>query len=385
MKILSTMKWFFSLLILTSSSLSGATPDKKMSEVSRVIEERFSVKPTDNFELINKYGDVIINTWDVDSVKINVEILAFGKDYSDARKTLERVFIDLDQTGSYLVAETTFDRSSSLFQEFFNTLSDDSRAMMSKGKIEVNYTVFMPSTLSLTLENKFGDVFLMELNGKAQISVLHGNLRTNNINSNSIIDAGFGDVRIKYLKSGRITLRAAEGDIQQVGIVELRSTGSDIDVRKAERIRMDSRSDRSIKIHQIEHLSGKGMFSKLTIEELGNTIDLTMDYGELMVRNVPFNFSEINITSRFSDIYLALNPLSYLNVEIEAREDKLMIPMAFDRLERYYIDEKRKEVRLTGNVGAPNNFSANLTVRSKNADVTIHFVDDANDGQSATK
>ena len=368
------MKSLFKIALILLPGLVYAG-DPNDDQVSRTVTRSYSMTNEGNLELINKYGQVVITQWDKDSVSFNIEIIGYGKTRSDARKTLERVDIDFDKTSQYLTVETVFDRASNFVVEVWKNFSDESRAILSKSKIEINYEIFVPAGMDITLDNRYGDVFLNEMDGKLNLEIMHGNLRANNINSNSTVQVGFGDVRIKYLKSGRLDLKAADGNIVKVGNIDINSGSSELVIREADRVRIDSRSDKRIRLNDVKSLSGKGLFSNISVGTLRNSLEMDMSYGDIRAENILFNFSRIDIDSKSTDMDLHLNSKSYITVEIEGNEQDMFLPMVFNNLDRKQTDSKKKLVLLSGKVGSRNNYPAILNIYAQGGDVNISYED----------
>ena len=59
---------------------------------------------------------MIIHTWDKDSVLIDVEITAYGKNDEALSKTMARVDVEIKNFGDLLNIETILDRNSSLIK-----------------------------------------------------------------------------------------------------------------------------------------------------------------------------------------------------------------------------------------------------------------------------
>ena len=362
------MKSVFRLLFICLPILAvGKPPD---SQVSKNISRSFAMTAGGNLEINNKYGQVVISAWDEDSVSFSVDITAFGKSRSDARKILDRVEVDFDKTSQFLTAETVFDRNSSFFVEIWKSFTDEARSLLSKSKIEINYEVKIPRGMAINLENRYGDVYLSEMDGRMNLTVMHGNLRSNNLNANANIEVAFGDVRIKYMNSGRLVLKAADGDIIKVGNVTLSSSSSDLTIREAERLRLDSRSDKRLKFDKVTSLSGKGLFSNIIVGELTGSMELDLSYGEIEARRVAFNFSTIDIIAKAADIDLVLSPRSYITADIEGKEESMYLPLEFENLDKSYTDSK-KIVKVRGKVGKANNYPAILSIQSTGGDITI--------------
>lgn len=369
------MKSVFRILLLSIPLVAFGRAQEQ--QVSKEIEQSFAMTNSGQLEIINKYGQVVVSQWDKDSVSFKIVITAFGKSRSEARKTLERVEIDFDETNQFLIAETIFDRSSNFFVEVWKSFSDESRALLSKSKIEINYEVFVPSGIAITLDNKYGDAYLHEMDGKLDLQIMHGNLRANNMNSNSRIQVGFGDVSIKYLRSGKLNLKASDASIMKAGNIDINSSSSELVIHEADRVRLDSRSDKRLKFDEIKSLSGKGLFSNIIVGELSGSLEMEMNYGDLRANDIAFNFSRIDIDAKSTDIELSLSKNSFMTVSIEGKEEEMFLPMIFGNLERTQTDSKKKLIRLRGKVGNENNYPAILNINSQGGDIAIRYEADA--------
>ena len=373
----------FSLgLLLAIGSFGRTGGEKDDANASRTLSESFSVIQGSNLEVINKYGQVVINTWDNDSIRLEIEITAFGKSMIDARKTLDRVDVDFRQSGNYLTVESTFDKNTNYIKEFWKVIEDESRALFSKSKIEINYKIFVPKRVNITLDNRFGDVYLQDFDGTARITVNHGNLRANNFTSNAIIEVGFGDMEAKSIKTGKLTVKAGKANIDKIGVATINSSSSEITIGEASRVRIDSRNDKLIRFESVENLSGKGLFSNFHIYSLKRSLEATMNYGDIRVDNIAFSFSNIDLDITSTDLDLNISAKAFMTVNIEAKEESLFLPTGFLELEKEMLDLKKKEVKLYGKVGAANNYPANLSIKAKGGDVKVSLM---NEQQSANK
>ncbi|MEO1052033.1 MAG: hypothetical protein AAFX87_15480 [Bacteroidota bacterium] len=361
-------------LVLVGSVATAKPGNDEDTKLTKTITKGFVLPKNGSVELKNKYGQIVVNNSEDDSVRVSILVTAFGKDYSSANKILSRVDFDFDQTNQYITIETLLDRKSGFIKEVWNNIGDASKALLSKNKLEVDYEIYIPKWAQLNLENKFGDVYLHERDGPCEITVSHGNLRANAFNARANIEASFGDVKIKYLKSGNLTLKAAEADIQKIGEVDMKSSSSEIRVKEAIELKVDSRSDKLLRIGKINRLSGKGLFSKITVERLDRSIDMDMNYGEIESSEVVFNFSRIDISGRSTDIQLYFEDQSYVELDIEAKQEDLSLPVERSDVNTSYLDDKGKYVKVTGNIGTKNNYPGRVTIKAQGGDVDINFL-----------
>ncbi|MBL6446120.1 DUF4097 family beta strand repeat protein [Fulvivirga sp. 29W222] len=367
------VRLIFSAVLCACFLQAAAKPgDNDDTKLTKTIERDFSMSENGYLELINKYGQVVINTWSKDSVNVKVKITAYGKDYDDAEKMLERVDIDFRSTSPYLTIETILDRKSGFFKELWNNISDYSKTLLSKNKIEIDYEINMPETMVLDIENKFGDIYMHEVSGKCRINLMHGNLRANKFNAASNIEVGYGDVRIKQLNEGVLVLKGVEADIIKLGNVNIKSSSSEVTIKEANKISLDSRGDQRFNIDKVSILEGKATFSKIELQEMEKTLKLDMNYGELRVKSIPFSFNKIDLSGKYTDITLGFMPNSYLLVDISAKDESLFLPHENVKLDKVYTDDKQRYVRVKGRIGAKSNYPGNVYINTSGGDVTIN-------------
>ncbi|UII28014.1 hypothetical protein LVD15_06205 [Fulvivirga maritima] len=368
---MKTLIFKYLLCFLSMTVLVAKAEEKEDAKSTRLIEKSFLVDKSGFLEVMNKYGQVAVHTWNKDSIKVKVEIVGYGKDEDDAEKLTDRVDIDFNKTGQYLIIETILDRKSGFFKELWNNINDYSKTLLSKNKIEINYEIYMPRNHNLELDNKFGDVYLHELFGECEVRVTHGNLRANKLNSTSKIDVGYGDIRIKELSDGELVLKSVEGEVLKMGKVNIRSVSSDLRIVEANDITLDSKSDRKLVFEKLNYIKGNTTFSELEIEELNKSVDMDMSYGSVSFKSIPFSFNKIDIRSKYTDVFFDFYPNSYLKVDITAREESLRLPFENVKTKKEYLDDKQKDVRVTGEIGAKTNYPGYVNINANGGDISL--------------
>jgi len=323
-------------------------------------------------EIVNKYGDVNVVEWDNDSVRFDVTIEAYGKSESSARKIMNRIDFDFKHVGQYVSAETILDRKSGFFEEIWNSIDDYSKKLLSSNKLTINYEVSVPKGAGIDVENKFGEVYLADLSGRIDIKMSHGELKTGILNGESKLDLSFVNALIKEVKNGEVKLNASELEIELAHLLELQSNSSEINIEQANRLRIDSRGDRKMEIHEVGILRGKSSFTRIEVDELVEEVDLNMSFGDIRIRNVKSNFSQLIIDGKSADIRVSFDPKAYFNLDLFAKEEKLTME---------YIDEKSVEtshpedkfVLIRGLVGSEKPYPGVVKINAQNGEVRIEI------------
>lgn len=344
------------------------------TKLSKSINKNFEVSDRLNLEIINKYGNVIVDTWPKDEVSLKIEILAYGKDENSAEKLMDRVEFDFKQSNDYLEIESVFDRKKSFFKDLLNTVGDYSASLLSKHKLQVNYELTIPeSTASITIDNRFGDIHIGDVLGRLNITLAHGNFRANKIEDFSKLTVNYGKAKIKEVNEIRISLKGAELELEKGGNLKLFSSSSSVNIETITVLDIESTNDK-IEINELADISGQADFSEITIFHLNERCRLTQSYGELTIKQVLDGFTSLRLNGKSTDYKLIFSMNSNFETSIYARNDKLLIAEFPGKREKRFMDDKSKFVRITGSFGAGKNGSK-LTIDAQNGEVNIDFKD----------
>ncbi len=340
------------------------------STQSKTITESYVVGDNANIEIKNKYGQIIVNTWEKNEVKVEVIVTAYGKNRSSGEKILSRVDFDFNQVNNYVILESVLDRKSGFFKDLLNNIGDYSKTLLSKNKLDIDYELYIPETASIKIENKFGDVFLADVKNNCEVKVSNGNIKAQQLEGEATISLSFGNAYVKSLDEGSIELKVADIEIDEANNININSSSSEIVIHKATRVRLNSRNDK-LKISKIDHLAGKSSFSKIEVNKLLQLTEMDMSYGFLSVSEVDDNFSKIHLTGKSTDFNLSFDQRSYFNARLLAKEDKLVIPRKIADVE---IDSDDEFVSVKGTIGNKNNKPASVNIDAQKGDLKVFFV-----------
>jgi len=368
------MDRLFKMVALAASvMLGGQVLAQDGTNMTKKINKQYKVAADVTVDISNKYGRVAVKSWEKDSVMINIEITAYSKDTRTAQRLMERVEIDLNNMGSFVTAETVLDRGSSSFKELMNTVGDYSKTVLSANKVTVDYEVTLPVAASLYLDNKFGDVFIADHNGPVRLTLAHGDFKANELKGKSTLDLSFGKSNVKRVADVELTLKAAQVDIQQARNVQLTSMTSELRVESVLTARVDSRNDK-LNFGKIGWVSGKGMFTDWVLGEVQETLDLQLNYGQVIVQSLHKDFGNVRVSSKFTDLDLTLDSGSWVNLDIQAEKDKIYIPGNwFSLLTNMPIEGKEDYVQLKGMVGKTNSRQGNMGLDVQGGTVTLRY------------
>jgi len=140
-----------SLMSLLFSGLSAQSVSEKRS-----YRKTLPINKGAKLEVINKYGDVKVTTWNKDSVFIMSEIEAFAPNESRLTKMFGGITTDITQAGSIVRAKSEFDQNLLVLLESFKGLTE--KIIDYDSRVKISYIINIPEYADIHIENQFGDI-----------------------------------------------------------------------------------------------------------------------------------------------------------------------------------------------------------------------------------
>jgi len=265
------------------------------------------------FDLENKYGTIHIIPWEKDSVSIQVDIFLSSTSTTRLRKLKEDVNISLSSSRFYITARTILNKTNSQFSTEMRSLSN---ALIGTPKeVEINYLVHVPSYINVNIKNKYGDIYIDDLNAKVQIDLANGALKANRLDGNSEIVLSFANGLVNQLGSAKIDLSYSDLEIGSVKQLDLVSRSSKLNCDKSGLTKLDSRRDK-LTFKELDYLYGSTNFSQVWIGKFNREADCYMKYGQVVIDRLVPGFSKMHIDSDYTDITLTTDEKKPVRLEL---------------------------------------------------------------------
>ena len=329
----------------------------------------FAVPENGKVEVVSKYGEVIVHAWEMDSVRFKVVVRAEGRNSSVVSKSMSRVDVKFRRVGSVVSAVTEIGNSSGFFGNVLNEVG----GAIGNNKLKVDYQVWLPKDVMLSVENKFGDLYMASLDGRVDIDVSHGDIKGQNLSSSLNLKHSFGKSSFGKLNDGIFTLRGSDIHIYEARDLNIESGSSEIRVNKIDRIQLNSRND---KIHLLDayEVMCEGSFTNLTSDLLRGSARLDFSYGDIYLSRIIKDFNSIDITGKSTDINLILNQASYIKTYIKGPEDQMILPSSMLTMQKEIFSDEEK-ISLSGFVGNTNTRHSQLLVEADGGELIVAIKD----------
>ncbi len=339
----------------------------------RNFEQSYKVTGDGSLELKNKYGHVIVRSWEIDSVYIKVKAKADGKSPDVIKKSLGKVSVNFRKIGNVVMAESVFDQSTGIFGSLLTDVEDYSKNLFGSTKVSVDYEVWMPRKMNLNVENKYGNVYLSALTGFVNVDLSHGDLKANGLEKEFTLSHSFGRSRIDQLYKGSFTLKGAEVKVDKAKLISFESSSSEITLGIIEYAQFRSRNDK-ISIQQVEEVIAEGVFTDMNVDMILTSAQLDFNYGDVYITRVQKGFKSIDIIGKSTDVNLIMDQASYISANITAEKDRLIVPNSMLVLKKEKA-ESVDEITLSGYVGPTQNVHGDLNILAEGGELIISIME----------
>jgi hypothetical protein len=307
-------------LLILSALMLGTLAHAQDHKDTRSVSRSFPASVETTVEIQNKYGKIQLATWDKDSVLVEVDIFLTESSSKKLRKLKDDIHINFTGTKSYIIASTIIEsesgRLASELKSITNTIAGTNK------RIEINYMVHLPAHMDVVLNNKFGDIYMDDLDGQVDIELSNGVLNANRLQGNASIALSFANGMIKSLGSANVKLSYSDLVLNEVSQLDLISKSSKLNVDSVNVLKIDSRRDKLYFKH-VEFFYGKSNFTEVWVYDFLRESDLYMKYGELTMEHVMPGFSKIYVESEYTDLTLHFDRANTLGFDILHHEKAL--------------------------------------------------------------
>lgn len=255
----------FIACLLTSAQIKAEGPDV---EKKKTYTKSYTVSNSDNVSFTNQFGELQINTWDKNEVKVTVTITAEASSDEKAQAILDYINIEDGKSNEGVYFRTNLDKHKEPKWNGFE-------------KYHIDYVVYMPARNPLTAKNSFGPIKIGDYNGEVTLESKYGSLTTGKLNNVKRVEIEYGKGNIESINNGNLIImysKAAVGNIDG-------NVNAVIEYSSVSKMGVDNNA---------KALTVKNSYSKLNVNVNANisaNFDISTSYGNLN-NNTNFNIKE---------------------------------------------------------------------------------------------
>lgn len=241
------------LCILLSTSIYAQT------EVTETIKIEAGINPTGTLEFINNSFDTQIKTWTNDYVELQMMVKLDG-DKEDVDLTL-KALRELCFSGS--------DMNRSINTKFWESITSnginhkirlDNGEKVTLKKYSIKNTLFIPKTISIKINNKYADIVMEDIAGKADFVIYSGKLSGGSVGGALLLDLKYSKATLNNIPEANLKLYDSDIQLKNCGNFDIESKYSDVQIEKAGNMHFESYDD-DYKIGPLGDIKGSAKYS----------------------------------------------------------------------------------------------------------------------------
>ena len=283
--------FLFPALLFANSNKPEAKQTKE-----KTYHKEYSVNSDAKLKVNNSFGNIDIVTWNENRIVIDVIVTVKGNDADKVQKRLDGIDVEFTASNSLVTATTKFGKKKSSWNWFG---SNDSSSM------EINYTIKMPMTNAVDLNNDYGVINLNKLEGTAKINCDYGQLILGELmaDDNYLNFDYTSKSTIGYMKSGKINADYSGFTLDKVEQLELNADYTNSEIVDVNNINYNCDYGKIV-IDKAHTLAGNGDYITHEIGKITGTLDLNADYGAIKIDRLTASTTNVKINSDYTTVKL---------------------------------------------------------------------------------
>ena len=347
--------------------IPSSSGDKVAKEISgkhtkeKKISKSFDVSAKDLLKIDNSYGNIDVSTWDQNKVQIDVVIKVNGNDEKKVKEKLEEIFVKFNQSSTGVTAKTYFDEEN---RSWWDVLFGESNNL----NMEVNYSIKAPITNNVHLINDYGNIYLDKLKGNAKINCDYGSIDIGELlgDSNYINIDYSRNSHIGVVKSAVINADYSEFEIEDAKTIDLNADYSKSKINKVEYLKFNCDYG-SLTVDKVRKIEGNADYLNTRIGQVYNSLDLSLDYGNVEIDKIVKGAGDIKIDSDYVGVKIGYDQDQAFNFDINATYGGV------NGLDDFNIQKQKKESSKKSYTGyyMSSNTSGNISINSSYGKITF--------------
>lgn len=356
------------LLILIISCCFFSLAASAQYTETKEIKKQFAVTPETRIEISNKYGTVELNTWEKDSVVIEITIEVEERKRSKLERSMDKIDFDFTDNQHFLIIRTLVGENMSTLEKEFLKFKEN--ILQTGGNMEIDYSVWLPRNNELKVENQFGDIFIGDYTGDVEIDLSNGNLKSHDFEGRLDVTLNFADATINQLNSGRLESNYSDVYIKKAGFLRIESKSSTFEILEIDELDADSRRDK-FRIRLADMIEAQGSFSNFRLNELTDRLMLRTEYGDVDIEKTAPDFSNVFIESKSTDINLYVSPESNFGFEITHTDAEVDLCSEMQIMNEEKLGEDETKIKLVGSFGISPDKEPRLFINATSGEVNV--------------
>ncbi|NAS30238.1 hypothetical protein GTQ40_04590 [Flavobacteriaceae bacterium R38] len=272
------------------------------------INKEFSVNANALLKVKNSYGNLYVTSWNENRVVIEVHIQTNGNNEEKVQRKLDEIDVQFNASNSVVDARTIFNRNKS--RSWWGSRNNNVN-------MKINYTIKVPVSNSVNLNNDYGHINLDKIEGRAELRCDYGKMVIGELlgDDNYLAFDYTRKSTLDYIKSGKINADYSGFEIGKAGDLEINADYTNSKIRSVNNITY-SADYGNLTIDKANNIQGNGDYITTKIGVVNGNVDITADYGTVKIEELTSNAGNVQIRSDYTSIKIGYQTSYSFNFEV---------------------------------------------------------------------
>ena len=321
-----------------------------------LVDKKFNVSKGALLRIEHKFGEVNCKNWNEDAISVKVTASVETSDMKKAESVFSRITLNVQGNSNEVSVESDF--NDKLFED-------------NKSNLTIKIEIFMPKSVKLQLDHKFGNAYVEVAEGVSEINSEYGNLEIGALTGeNSSVEIGFGNGKIRNFLSGDIVVNYSNFDVSEATNLKVEANYSDFEIDKVVSLKIENEGGKTT-IGQVDFLQITSKFSDCEVGQVSKVLNIENEYGGFAVKNILKSFTILTVENSFGSIDLYFEQGSTFNFKAETTFCTLEYPKDMANFSSRNVSPT--ESSFQGVMGKGASTGANVEIESEYGGVSIKF------------
>lgn len=285
-------------------ALNATEINKYKYEKTKNIKKEYTVDSDALLKINNKYGNVDVTSWDGNKILIEIKITVKGNDEEKVIKRLSMINVDFEASRNLVSARTVIEKKSSKWSWNWGRKSNVN--------YQINYNIKVPITNNVHLNNDYGNIYLNELKGDANINCDYGKIIIGDLLSvNNKINIDYCSAStIGKMNGGSINADYSKFTVEEADKIGLNAdyTTSVFENLKTLNYNCDYGS---LKVNNASSITGNGDYLTTRLGNIAKKVAISSDYGSIRIDALKSGFDSVVINGDYCGVKIGTPSAPY--------------------------------------------------------------------------
>ncbi len=256
------------------------------------INKEYTVNADALLKIKNSYGNLYVTSWNENKVVIEVHIKTNGNNEEKVQKKLDEIDVLFEASQAEVSARTVFEKNKWGWNRGKNNVS-----------MQINYTVKVPVTNRVSLNNDYGSINLDKIEGKAIINCDYGRLDIGELlgDDNYLSFDYTSKSNIGYMKNGKINADYSGFTLEKTGNLLLNADYTNASIGSMKNLQY-SCDYGSLTVEESGSIQGNGDYVSTRFGTVHGDIDISSDYGSIKIARLASDAGDVRINSGYTGV-----------------------------------------------------------------------------------